>query len=260
MPVIAPWLTPPNFLGAMEAGASTGLRVRAQAAQEQEAGDRLRLAYDQLAEQERRSAAEMASRHQLASASLALRAQQSDALNAYRQGQLQARAESDQLHRETQDRLASQFERTLADREARESRLGTQFQERENRLSDQFGRRLDYLEERQPERLPPAKNALLQADVAELKGIERKLTSTEPSGGFLGLLGGNKRELKKLSDRAAELRRNIATQYGTGSDVTGPQAVTPEGRVRVKAPSGMTGSVPANRLQEYLDAGYSQVQ
>jgi hypothetical protein len=95
-----PWLHPPNFLGAMEGGARLGLSARGEQREETGAADRLRLAYDQLAAQEKRASELVKSRQQIASASLALRAQQASALEQYRRDQIEERrkAESDKAH------------------------------------------------------------------------------------------------------------------------------------------------------------------
>ena len=101
---IAPWLQPLNFIGAEEAGARIGLdrsRLASQdlenanrlnLAQQQEAdsvgeaGDRLRLAYTQLASNERAATARQ-------NAALALKQQQEQSLDAYRQEMVQNAAE-----------------------------------------------------------------------------------------------------------------------------------------------------------------------
>lgn len=100
---VPPWLVPPNFLGASEAGAQMGLGIRRQAEAETEAADRLRLAYDQLASQEQRA-------NEQARATMALRAQQLSAMEAYHRDQLAQRAETEKRQRENMDRLAEQFQ------------------------------------------------------------------------------------------------------------------------------------------------------
>lgn len=89
MATVAPWLIPPDFVGAMRAGAQLGLEQRQQDIAQSEAADRLRLAYDQLASEEQQRARETQSRMDLAKASLALRGQQMDATQAYRAGLLE---------------------------------------------------------------------------------------------------------------------------------------------------------------------------
>lgn len=88
MPTVAPWLIPPDFIGAMRAGAQAGLEQRGQDIGASEAADRLKLAYDQLASEEQQRAKETQSRMDLAKASLALRGHQMDMLGQYRQGMI----------------------------------------------------------------------------------------------------------------------------------------------------------------------------
>lgn len=88
MPVIAPWLTQNNPLEYMRAGAGLGVQARGQDISQQEAGQRLRFSYDQLAasqETERRRLAQQAA---ATSAAQALRAQQQNALMQYRQQEI----------------------------------------------------------------------------------------------------------------------------------------------------------------------------
>jgi hypothetical protein len=230
MAQIAPWLVPPNYSAIMEAGAQTGLAVRRQTESEADAGDRLRLAYDTLAAQERRAAQAAADRKELTHASLALRAQQADAMNAYRMGSLQAREESEARHRDNMTRLAGQFQQTLAERQAREERLGSQFQTKEDAVNARAEDRLNYLKDFRANQLPPAARALLNADVSELRGIETKLSKTEPHKGIIPTIFGtsNTKELADLNKRATELRERIATQYGpTTSTGTAPGGAAP---------------------------------
>lgn len=90
-PVIAPWLHPINFIEAASAGAQAGIHSRAVDNEAIQAGDRLRLAYDQLNANEQREQEAEANKMELAKASMALRSQQMDALEQYRQDQTQAR-------------------------------------------------------------------------------------------------------------------------------------------------------------------------
>ncbi len=108
---IAPWTVAPDFLGAMRAGTSAGLEMRQQNMQESQAADRLRLAYDQLASEEQQRAQESQNKLELAHASLALKGEQMDALNNYRQGLLQ-----NQEQRMTD--LASYREKEIAAKQA----------------------------------------------------------------------------------------------------------------------------------------------
>lgn len=217
MATIAPWLVPPNYIGAMTAGAQTGLAARRQVAAEQEAGDRLRLAYDQLAASERRAHEAQLSRERMTQATMALRASQMEGLDRYRQGMLAARAEDDRLRAENMQRLAGQFETRREDTAAYRQALQSRFEDREARLADQFQRRLDYLEGRPAGRewLDPVSNALLQADVSDLKGTQREIQKMEERGvkgrGFWHPFGGNMEEYLALKSKAADLRKKVAT-------------------------------------------------
>lgn len=84
---LAPWLTPPNYLDAMKSGAGLGLERARIDTGSAEAGDRLRLAYAQLASQEERASEVAKLREQNAAESLQ---HQSDVLSLAREkaGQL----------------------------------------------------------------------------------------------------------------------------------------------------------------------------
>lgn len=86
MPV-APWLHPPDFLGAMEAGSAAGTRQRAQAASESEAADRLRLAYDSLASHEKMQNETAQAKMAANEAAMDLRRSQMEGLQDYREKQ-----------------------------------------------------------------------------------------------------------------------------------------------------------------------------
>ncbi len=125
---LAPWLVPPNFLDAIRSGAGTGLqargedlRQREQDIQQAQAADRLQLAYDTLAQQERVRSKEAAEKLALAKATLALRGSQADLLNQYRMKMLQ-------------------------DREARGSALDLYRQQRFGEQEKMFGQRQDLAE------------------------------------------------------------------------------------------------------------------
>jgi hypothetical protein len=75
MATIAPWIIPPNFLGAMEAGTAAGLRF----------------AYDSLAAKEQQASQLAAQKHELARAAMELRGQQMQGLQDYREKQLEAK-------------------------------------------------------------------------------------------------------------------------------------------------------------------------
>jgi hypothetical protein len=85
---IAPWIVPPDYIGAASRGAQLGLSARAQDEEENRAADRLALAYKTLESQERRASEASQARHEQAAAALALRGKQMDALGKYRQERL----------------------------------------------------------------------------------------------------------------------------------------------------------------------------
>jgi hypothetical protein len=218
---IPPWLRPTDTLGAIQAGAQAGLAIRRANDEESQAGDRLRLAYDQLASSERRQSEEAKSKMQLAQASLALRSQQMDAMQSYRAGQLQAKTEADNIRRENMARLASQFQE-------REGRMSDQFgqrmdqtQAREDRLGDQFKTRMDELDKREANKagtLDPASHALLNAAATDLRATQKSINKIDdeggPSSGFLGMKG-NRKQYEALKKREKDLLEEIKTKYQT---------------------------------------------
>lgn len=112
MAAIAPWLQPTDVLGAMSRGAQLGLAQRSQwdteareQSQEAMAADRLRLAYDQMAMEERRASEAAQARQQQASAALLLRKQEAEMLNEFRKGELATRAAAQALQAQHFDEL-----------------------------------------------------------------------------------------------------------------------------------------------------------
>jgi hypothetical protein len=95
---IPPWLdiTPETFLGAAKAGAQIGTQRRAQDLEAGQAADRLRLAYDSLASQERRASESEQMKLELAQNAQALRQSQLDAVNLRAQERLQQQQEQAQ--------------------------------------------------------------------------------------------------------------------------------------------------------------------
>lgn len=146
MSVIAPWLHPLNFIDAARAGASLGLQAREQDIQQSQSADRLQLAYDTLASQEKRASQQALARQQLAQASLALRGQQMDMLNQYRQSMLgqreqglglQAQREADlqegrKARAEDRESILGLRERMLDFQKQREENIGGRFKSRQD--------------------------------------------------------------------------------------------------------------------------------
>lgn len=89
--VIAPWLRPTDVIGAASAGAQAGLGRARIDTEGQEAADRLRFSYANLAQQAQEEAAKREMEGQLAAARLQQAAAQQAQLNQYRQGMLEAR-------------------------------------------------------------------------------------------------------------------------------------------------------------------------
>ena len=111
MPTIAPWLQPTNTLAAISAGAQAGLQQRAHADAAAEASARLKQSYDSMAQQADQERANALARVQAQQTAQSLQAQQNDAMNRYRQQQMQVQ----QAEKAASLGLATQ-------REARESK------------------------------------------------------------------------------------------------------------------------------------------
>lgn len=185
MPFVAPWLQPPNFIGAMQAGAQAGLAVRKQAESEGSAADNLRLAYDQLAANERRAHEATLARTEASKAAMALRAQQASAMQQYQQGLLAEKAKADELRAATDLRLGQQFQTHEAglDRRAKESLAQKQAVLAQKGQPKEaipikgapgwvdFGGRALNLKEQGIKELPPSAAATLATRLPELKGV-----------------------------------------------------------------------------------------
>lgn len=209
MPSIAPWLNPPNFVGAAAAGAASGLGIRKANQEANEAADRLSLAYEQLAENERRANMENQTRLETQKASLALRGAQMDAMRAYHedqidarnrqidntaayhQGTLDARAESADIRRGHEVRMGDQFQQ-------HEERAGRQFGEREGRLTDQFNTRQENFDQTREDKAKAAD--ALQNRFDQAQALRRAQFESGPgklSPGDYAILDAKKTELKK---------------------------------------------------------------
>jgi hypothetical protein len=251
MPTIAPWLQPPNFVGAMSAGAAAGLGVRKANQEATEAADRLELAYNQLAANERRAAAATKAKLDLANASLALRGQQMDAMQAYHQGQLAAREEN--MNRlatqfgERENRMKDQFGQTMDARQAAQDSIMDRFAQRMDNadlnrkdreaaakaIQDRFERRQAMLEQQAAQgvgRLAPADYFNAQADANELRDTQKQIAAIDKEGGpkrgHLGLTEGTTKLYPALKAKEAELRQKLASyqtpRQKAAADLTGP--------------------------------------
>lgn len=258
---LVPWVVPPDYAKIMQAGTSAGLEARSIASREAEArrrddvsqeiaADRLRLAYDQIASQERRAAETVQAKREQSQAALQLRALQSRDLNAYRQGQLEARAQSEERQAANMLRLAEQF------------------RERENRIAEQFGAsqqgmfdratmaeegkqgrfeasqestqgRFETREERlNRERRESAASALdreerganravarmeLNTTLRELEDVKKDMAKIEaeggPSRGMFGLTAGTTKAYEALQAKKQEAENRIETLKREGSSM-----------------------------------------
>lgn len=247
---IAPWLHPINFVAAAQAGAASGLGIRRANQEATEAADRLQLAYEQLASNERRSNEATRERMAVAKASLALRGQQMDAVRAYHENQIDAR------NREI-DNTAAYREGTLDSQAAHEAGLQDRFANREAATADRFNtrqenvdqaredrakaadalesrfqRRQEYLEKRygsDPGRLSPSDFGLMNADISDLKSVQRQIATIDaaggPSRGRLWLTAGTTKTYPELKAKEIELRKKIAgysTPKNQAGQVSGP--------------------------------------
>lgn len=228
MPVIAPWIIPPNYPQIMESGARIGLSARQQDIAESEAGDRLRLAYSQLESQERRASEMLQERRMQNQAAMALRDIQARSLQAYREGQLAERSRSSNLREANMQRLAEQFatsqalkESQFGEREARltagQSALESRFRDREERLAEHFSAR-DAEAKAREERIrslsmDPVSRAKLNATVADLRGTQREIEKIEAKGGpkttWFGLGRGQVEAYEALTKKKNELESAI---------------------------------------------------
>lgn len=103
--MIPSWLQGTDVIGAMSRGASAGLSARSEDDSERNAADRLRLAYDQMAQEERRQSQAAQIHQQQTAAALLLKKQQAEMLNTYRQGELATRSAAQALQAKHFDEL-----------------------------------------------------------------------------------------------------------------------------------------------------------
>ena len=215
---LAPWNIPPNFLGAIQAGAGAGLAARRADLEEQSSGDRLQLAYNQLAEEERQRNEAAKARMQMATAANALRASQIDMLSRYHQGQLQnqqGQLQNQQAGEAQRAQIAQQTlaqKLALAQRPPRPMNVGGVLYDVRDPNSP---KPLTQPNAQGPQKLSDVDKAMLGADVTELKGLENQIGKTEEHGfGLLHPLGGNKSQMDALRQRASDIRKRIQTRYG----------------------------------------------
>ena len=88
MPYVPPWLQATDVLGAISSGANAGLSARQIGDEESNSANRLRASQDSLAMQQQQFQQELAAKQSATAAATALRKQQYDALEQYRQDQI----------------------------------------------------------------------------------------------------------------------------------------------------------------------------
>jgi hypothetical protein len=244
---IPPWLdiTPETFLGAAKAGAQIGTQRRAQDLKAGAAADRLRLAYDSLASQERRASESEQMKLELAKNAQQLRQSQMDAVNLRAQERLQQQQEQG-------DQLAQFREQTLAFRQGRGEMLDqhraqmAEEQDKNRALREEIANKnldakqaamelrkrqisdaLDLKKQQFAARIPKlseSQRKLMDADFSELKTIEKKRDEMNVRGHTLfHPISGNTPEYEDLSKKAADLRAKIAAYAPAPSNAPHPE-------------------------------------
>ena len=241
-----PWLDvkPSDFVRAGQMGAEAGIAARRQYSSEVEAGDRLRLAYDTLASQERRESERVAAQQELAAmkldmqmqqqdAAMALREQQAAALNAYRDARL---GQYDVAEGRRQDAAAS-----LEDYRAKSLDLKVQRQADLAKKAEDLRQWRESVEARKMAEMSPIDRAELQSSLSRLNTIQRELDKELQFGVMLdpGVRQRLENEQVYLYDRLYDLRQRYpanplkpapAPATGTAASAAlSPTATTPPG-------------------------------
>lgn len=225
---IAPWLTPTDVIGSMSRGASLGLQERSQDTQESEAADRLKLAYDQMASEERRQS-------DRAAQALLLKQAEMAGLNAYRQGELQNRAAANAIAQQRANDLANHY--AALEKQKNASAAASIV------THDEFPG-VKFL------RQPTGHEQVINS--GELTPSQ-KLEHTERAYGMMKLGAnefGDEPSYQARTNAAAAILKEVAPKTGAKST----------GRVRVKSPDGKVGTIPADQLDDAVSAGYEKVQ
>lgn len=217
---LPPWLdaNPANIINALHAGAMIGNQRRAQDLASSEARDRLQLAYAQLASQEERASQAAQAKLDLARATMEARQQQFDLMNQYRQSQVQAAAQREADLQGYRAAQMQQREQAAADKASQFSEIQDLKQDSADALQAQRDKYNDLQDKKlklQTEIanrpvLSDADKALLKDKTAELDRVNKQLDALgEPSSGFLGLFGGNKKQIQDLEANRAFLESDI---------------------------------------------------
>ena len=236
---LAPWNIPPNFLGAIQAGAGAGLAARRADLEEQSSGDRLQLAYNQLAEEERQRNEAAQARMQMATAANALRASQIDMLSRYHQGQLQ----NQQAGEAQRAQIAQQ---TLAQKLALA-----------NRPTVHFGTEGEVIQR------DPVTGELtdVKPPRAKLSRMPSVRVPVDPANLDKGTITGSlddpeiARRLRP-APAAAPTPGLLDRLFGRGK-AAAPAAAK---RVTVISPDGKRGTIPADQLDDAVSAGYTEAK
>lgn len=202
----------PSLMGSIEAGAQLGTQLRGQDIAAGEARDRLSLAYAQLQSQEERAAEQAQAKLNLAHATLQARQQQQDLMASFRDRALQQQAERDQERAVQGAQMMDIREKRLKDLDLYRASLEKQrekasaMQEKNLALREAMAK---------APRLSETDKALMGADVSELRQVEKKLETTEPSSFVskvfhLGTDVGSQ-EITDLKSQALKLRSKIAS-------------------------------------------------
>lgn len=220
---LPPWLqvTPETYQGAMRSGSALGAQLRGQDIAQGEARDRLGLAYAQLQSQEERASEQAQAKLQLAHAQLTARQQQSELMASFRERALeQAQQRQDELAQYRAAGLAEKQKSGAEMMDLRERRLQDLNTYREGiegarAKSEALQEKNTALREAalKAPRLTEADKALMGADVADLKGLEKKIETTQPRSlvGKILHLGGNAQEIADMKSEALKLRSKIAS-------------------------------------------------
>ena len=198
---LGPWneITPQFFTSAMERGASLGLSARKQD-EEETAADRLKLAYDQLASDEKIASAKAQAELNYRNADLLLRAHANEGLQAYRQQESEARQKEAEARQQQVQNAAATLLETAKHHRALEAQAGSKAVS-----------------------MDPADKVLLTQNARDLTQTQRQLDklANEP------VSDANTKAMDALRNKAIYLRSEIARYRGpSGSTPRSKQEVT----------------------------------
>lgn len=253
------WNQIPNFLEAIRAGAGLGAQLRGQDIAESEAGDRLQLAYDQLATQEREASERARLAHENQRAALALRAEQQSSMEQYRRDQIKAREQQLGQAASAAQALQDYRNRTLTETGARNvdtalfhDRMATAAEERAGIGSTPFsptevtlpsGRQAAQLGPRRFQLYPDPDLWMKQTDY---RTVSSELAKTDPSDPRYAQLLQQKNQLGNQLKIHHKTKAKAATQK--------------PGKVYVTDPDGNPGWIPEGELDQAIEEGYSPVE